>query len=131
MTRNAKFAIVTIAAALALAQPVAAQTRNDRLPVISTDPTPQSVEQKRAMVAVILRDSPVATRIAASANPDARRYFATALELQEQVNVPAAQARRPRAANSKRPGRSSPRRMRSPRPTATPMPTICSSARWR
>jgi len=85
MSEATRIAIAAVAVAWMLAQPGMAQTRTDRLPPPSSDPTPQSVEQKRAMVAGIVRDSPVATRVAASPNPDARRYLATAQDLQEQA----------------------------------------------
>ena len=85
MKRAAGIAIAAIAVAGGFAQPILAQTRTDGLPASSSDPTAQSVEQKRAMVAGIVRDSPVATRIAASPNPEARRYLAAAQDLQEQA----------------------------------------------
>lgn len=90
MTRIARLAIAAVAAVVAtaaLAQPAATQKRGDRTQVASSDPTPQAVEQKRAMLATIMRDSPVAARIAASQNPDARRHFATARDLQEQATA--------------------------------------------
>ena len=82
-----RIAIAAFAVAGMVAPPTLAQTRTDRLPAQTSDPTPQSVEQKRAMVAGIVRDSPLATRIAASPDPDARKYFATAQALQDQATT--------------------------------------------
>jgi len=82
-----RIAIAAFAVAGMVAPPTLAQTRTDRLPAQTSDPTPHSVEQKRAMVAGIVRDSPLATRIAASPDPDARKYFATAQALQDQATT--------------------------------------------
>jgi hypothetical protein len=87
MKGAARIAIAAIAVAGVLAPPILAQTRTDRLPAPTGDPTPLSVEQKRAMVTGIVRDSPLATRIAASPDPDVRRHFATARALQEQATT--------------------------------------------
>lgn len=77
-------ALIGVALAAALAAPAAAQVRVDR-PLAASEPTTQSVEQKRAMLAGITANSSVSARIGASSNAEARRLFQTALDLQEQA----------------------------------------------
>jgi len=74
-----------VVAVFAISAGVPAQEQRAAAPQLSSPPTRTTLEQKHALVARLLGDSPAAKRIAGSTNAEAKQYMAVAQEHETQA----------------------------------------------